>query len=106
MPRTIRVIASDGQLVGHLAHVVSERGASRPTGLVIEREGTEVVVPLAAVHGAHGELLTLTGQADQYRTLPPFIRREYRVIDEEMEMQEELEEDFQVGGEEPASTPG
>lgn len=111
MPKTIRVIGNDGQLVGRLAHVVAERDAARPTGLVIEHEhdGGERVLPLTEVHGAHGELVTLTADSSHYRDLPRFVRTGYRVIDEEMEMREQLDEDFQVGADEPgepAAGPG
>lgn len=77
--------------------MVAERGAPRPTGLVIEREGGQVVLPLAAVDGSHGELVTLQGDAGEYSDLPPFVRLHYRVIDEEIAMRDELDEDFQVG---------
>lgn len=95
----------DGQYVGEVAHVVAERGERRASGLVIQRNGNEMVLPLEAVQTADGSRIVLRDEAARYRELPPFYRAGYRVIDEELEAAMEIEEDFQIGADENANEP-
>jgi len=90
----------EGQYVGEVAHVVAERGERQASGLVLQKNGNEMVLPLSAVHSAEGARIVLRGEAGQYRELPPFYHAGYRVIDEELEASMEIDEDFQIGAEE------
>lgn len=101
--RHFRVVARDGTHVGRVEHVVAERGEQRPSGLVIFANGAERVLPLSAVSGSDGTFIRLREDASHYRDLPYFQRSQFRVIDEEMAVAEELDEDFVVGGEEDFS---
>lgn len=102
----IRVVTQDGQYLGRLEHVAANRETGRATGLVIERNGDRVLVPLDAVRDSQGKTVTLEGTSDAYRELPLFNRYAYRLLDQDMETQEMREwmesmgiEDFQIGEE-------
>jgi hypothetical protein len=100
-----RVVARDGIQVGRVEHVVSERGETRASGLVVSTSGGLRVLPLTAIAKANGASITLRDSASAYRELQHFHRARYRVIDEEMAVAEELDEDFLVGAEDPAIDP-
>lgn len=97
------VVDRDGRYVGQVAHVVAERGERRASGLVIQRNGNQSVLPLTAVASSDGRRIILREPLAEYRELPPFQRAGYRVIDEELAASMEIEEDFEIGGE---SEPG
>ncbi|MCC7364525.1 MAG: PRC-barrel domain-containing protein [Dehalococcoidia bacterium] len=108
----IEVVAEDGSYVGRLRHVAAEPGSGRASGLVLERNGFAVMVPLRAVIEAPRNRVVLAGTADDYSDLPPFDRAGYRLLDHEFERQEvqllmeqQGIEDFEIGSDDDEATP-
>ncbi|MGE5597013.1 MAG: PRC-barrel domain-containing protein [Hyphomicrobiales bacterium] len=102
----IRVLAEDGQYIGRLEHIAADQQTGRPTGLVIERNGNQLLVPLRAIQQSDGRTVTLHGTGESYEDLRPFQRGSFRLLDEELEREETRQwmaemgvDDFQIGGE-------
>ena len=109
---TIEVVAADGQYFGRLRHVAADPQSGRPVGLVVNRNGNDLLVPLRHVRDSDGAQVVLGGTVDELTALPPFNRAGYRLLDREYERDETRRwmesigmQDFQIGGEEPGDIP-
>lgn len=109
---TIEVLAADGQYFGQLRHVAADQQSGRPVGLVVSRNGNDLLVPLRKVQTSDGAQVVLGGTVDELTSLPPFNRGRYRLLDREYEREETRQwmesmgvQDFQIGAEEPGERP-
>ncbi len=80
--RNERVLAADGAEIGRVIHVIVDGNTRQVSDLVVERDGNEVMIPIASVSRGTGNTLTLMAPATTAMNGPMFDRTGYHEVDE------------------------
>jgi len=80
--RNERVLAADGTEIGRVIHVIVDGNTRQVSDLVVERDGNEVMIPIASVGRGTGNTLTMRAPATQAMNGPMFERAAYHEVEE------------------------